>query len=105
MSKSPKIRQKTCLFNCNFYTELETTRADRDPWTLQDINRRKKIVHSNDFESSDLFIFPVNIQRSHWLLVVLDKENKEVQIYDSGGQPPITRIKSTFEKFFKVRLI
>ena len=40
MPKSPKIRQKTCLFNCN-----------------------------------------------------------EVQIYDSGGQSLITRIKSTFEKF------
>ena len=105
MAKSNRCQKPTCFFHCNFFSiALEQSRNDRQPWTLHEINYRKTIVSSLEFQNAEVFVFPVNINNVHWLLCVLDKNDKKIRIYDSGSSRSyIKKIKSNFQKFLTVR--
>ena len=106
MAKSVKITQgKYSIFHSNFFTSLQSSKSDRKQWDIVDINFRKTIESSSNFETSDVFILPVNISNKHWLLSTINKNDKKIRIFDSGSQRPyLKNVKSTLEKFLKVSI-
>ena len=79
---------------CNnfFYTKLTEVGEN-----YEKINRWLKNV---DIKSKKMIIFPVNIQNSHWTLLLIDIQGKTISYLDSYGDTGSTTTKIIL-KWFK----
>lgn len=71
---------KCGFMNSFFYTKL----ADGGNYNYKNVKRWTKKKKLDIFDL-DLFLFPVNLNNTHWCIGVLDFRNRQIQYYDSLG--------------------
>lgn len=93
-----------CFFNTYAYTKLRQLSSERDISKFDRIVKRKKIDRISDY--SEIF-FPINIEKQHWLLLVIELDTNTFSFYDSmktQAEFHQEDIISPFKEYFSYRL-
>jgi hypothetical protein len=82
-------RKRNGYFNSFFFTKLlnEGHSNRSGEYEYQNIrNWSTRFVPGEDIFKVGKLFFPINVERQHWVLAVIDMTNQKIQMYDSGSQ-------------------
>jgi hypothetical protein len=89
MSQKDPARKRCHFFKSFFFTKLLNeghANPDMDgTYEYRNVKRWSKKVPGKDIFKLDKVIFPLNVQRMHWICAVAFIAEKRIQVYDSMG--------------------
>jgi Ulp1 family protease len=91
LCKNNVTRKRNGFFNSFFMTKLlnegNSNRSRIGEYEYNNIrNWSTNFVPGGDIFKVDKLFFPINVERTHWVLAVADILNEKIEMYDSGSR-------------------
>ena len=91
-------RKRSHFFKSFFMTKLlnEGHATQSGVYEYRNVKRWSKKVPGKDIFNLDKIVFPINVNRSHWVCVVAFMQEKKIQFYDSMGDDGMEFLQAVF---------